>query len=101
MIIRVVRMTFREDAVEEFLQIFNSSKLHIRSFPGCLHLELHRDAHDPRIFCTYSHWNSPEDLDAYRNSELFGKVWPATKALFDERPVAFSNEVVEIVGTGQ
>ncbi|MEJ2004162.1 MAG: antibiotic biosynthesis monooxygenase [Cyclobacteriaceae bacterium] len=97
MIIRIVRMTFREESVEDFLHIFNKSKSQIRNFPGCIHLELHRDASNPRIFCTYSHWETQKDLDAYRNSELFGKVWPATKALFDAKPMAFSNIREQII----
>ena len=97
MIIRIVRMTFREDAIDEFLTIFNKSKIQIRSFPGCRHLELQRDADDPRIFCTYSYWESREDLDTYRNSTLFGEVWPATKRLFEARPIAFSNTLEQIV----
>ena len=101
MIIRIVRMTFREDAIDDFLTIFNDSKLQIRSFPGCRHLELHRDADDPRIFCTYSHWESQEDLDTYRNSSLFGEVWPATKRLFDDSPIAFSNTMEQVVESRQ
>ena len=97
MLIRIVRMTFRAEAIPEFLRIFEESKDKIRSFPGCRHLELHRDADKSNIFCTYSHWNSSDDLNAYRQSELFGKVWPATKKLFSERPVAFSNKVEQIV----
>ena len=83
-------MTFREDAIEQFLEIFNSSKEKIRGFEGCEHLELLRDVNDPRVYSTYSYWRSVEDLDRYRDSDLFGKVWPVTKALFDARPVAHS-----------
>ncbi len=97
MLIRIVRMTFREESVHEFLDIFNDSRDKIRHFPGCSHLELHRDANDPNTFCTYSHWESQDHLDKYRNSELFGSVWPATKALFANKPFAFSNHVEQVV----
>lgn len=91
MIIRTVRMNFREDEVENFLHIFNEYKSAIRNQPGCQHLELWQDADKPYIFSTYSHWDSVEDLNNYRYSDTFGKVWPATKALFAEKPMAFSN----------
>ncbi len=95
MIIRIVRMTFRREEVENFRALFESNKSQIRDFPGCRHLELHQDANNPSIFCTYSHWDRQDDLDNYRKSELFGKVWPATKALFADKPMAFSNVVVD------
>jgi len=97
MLIRIVRMTFREDTVDEFLKIFDDSKAKIRAFPGCRHLELHRDLNHNHIFCTYSHWESQEDLDAYRHSELFARVWPATKELFAEKPLAFSNTIEQVL----
>ncbi|TGE14619.1 putative quinol monooxygenase [Hymenobacter elongatus] len=90
MLTRVVRMTFLPERLPEFLQIFHSSKDKIRQMPGCQHLELWQDADAPHIYCTYSHWDSAAALNAYRQSELFGQVWPATKALFAAPAVAFS-----------
>ncbi len=92
MIIRIVRLTFQEDKVEAFLQNFEENKQKIRHFEGCLRLVLWRDAHNPNIFCTHSHWISTEYLDKYRNSELFKGVWAFTKTLFADKPVAFSVE---------
>lgn len=94
MLIRVVRMTFREGETERFLEVFESSKQKIRQFPGCRHLELHRDYNAAHIFCTYSHWEDETALDNYRHSELFKQVWADTKALFADKPVAFSNSLV-------
>ncbi|MEP2023272.1 MAG: antibiotic biosynthesis monooxygenase family protein [Reichenbachiella sp.] len=90
MIIRVVRMTFKEERVEQFLEIFEQSKEKIRSFPGCQHLQLLADANQPNVFSTYSIWKDESDLNVYRNSELFGQVWPETKCLFAAPPVAHS-----------
>ncbi|ALD21403.1 putative quinol monooxygenase [Hymenobacter sp. DG25A] len=90
MLIRIVRMSFRPEAVVEFQAIFQQSEEAIRSRPGCLYLELWQDADTPTIFCTHSHWESAAALDAYRQSELFGQVWPATKRLFSAPPLAFS-----------
>ncbi len=92
MLIRIVRMTFRPDGVEAFLNIFHRSKDKIRAFEGCLHLELLRDLDNPAIFTTYSHWIGPGALASYRQSDLFGTTWAATKALFAEKPLAFSSE---------
>ncbi|MDN4166529.1 antibiotic biosynthesis monooxygenase family protein [Cytophagales bacterium LB-30] len=93
MIVRIVRMTFQEDKVKDFLQLFNETKERIRHFEGCQHLTLLQDAHKPHIFSTYSHWESEQDLNKYRDSALFGEVWPATKALFADKPLAFSSTI--------
>jgi quinol monooxygenase YgiN len=90
MLIRIVRMTFLPERTEEFLDLFHRSEALIRQQPGCRHLELWQDADDPRVFCTYSHWESAQALNAYRRSALFGQVWPATKALFAAPAQAFS-----------
>lgn len=95
MLIRIVRMTFQPDAVAEFEAIFNGSKDRIRAFPGCQHLELLCDLDQPNVFCTYSHWDGTEALEAYRQSELFKTTWAKTKELFAEKAVAFSMGRVE------
>lgn len=92
MIIRIVKMTFQQEKVSEFLSVFNESKTFIRNMPGCSHLELLNDINSPTIFFTYSYWNSEEDLNAYRNSELFSTVWSKTKVLFSAKPEAWSVE---------
>ena len=97
MLIRIVRMTFQEDKVEAFLENFEKIKNKIRGFDGCEHLELWRDANDPNIFVTYSHWQSEEHLNAYRHSELFKGVWTYTKPLFAAKTSAFSVHKIEKV----
>lgn len=92
MIIRIVKMTFQPEKVNEFLEIFNESKQLIRNMPGCSHLELLNDTNSPNIFFTYSYWNSENDLNNYRNSEIFSKVWKSTKALFIAKAEAWSVE---------
>lgn len=90
MIIRIVKMTFREAEIEAFTTLFETRKALIRGFEGCLHLELWQDAHQPNVFCTYSHWESEAHLDKYRFSELFKDTWARTKALFLAPPEATS-----------
>ncbi|GHA78085.1 putative quinol monooxygenase [Pontibacter akesuensis] len=96
MIIRIVRMTFLPEKTGEFLEIFRSSKDKIRAFDGCQHVELLQDVNQPNVYSTYSHWQSETHLNAYRDSELFGQVWPATKKLFSDKPQAWSLQQVEV-----
>lgn len=95
MILRVVRMTFREDRVADFLQNFELNKEKIRNFAGCRYLELWQDEHYKNIFMTYSHWESEEALNQYRDSELFKSVWGFTKTLFAAKPMAFSAKKID------
>jgi quinol monooxygenase YgiN len=97
MIFRVVRMTFRPEACEEFQAIFDRSKSQIRSFEGCKHLELWRDAQVSNVFLTFSHWHNEAALEAYRQSALFRTTWAATKVLFAAPPLAFSVTQQEVV----
>ena len=90
-------MTFQEDKIEDFLEIFNRSKHLIRGFKGCQHLELLRDKNAQNVMLTHSHWLSEEYLNAYRDSELFKTTWAATKVLFLDKPVAFSSELLEVI----
>ena len=95
MIIRIVRMTFQHESVDTFLDIFNQSKSHILGMSGCLSLELWRDLQEPNVFVTHSHWESEDALNKYRGTEFFKDIWGQTKALFTEKPIAFSVERVD------
>ena len=97
MLIRIVRMTFKPEEVQAFLENFEANKTFIRDFPGCQHLELWQDETHKNIFVTYSHWESEKALDQYRDSELFKSVWSFTKALFSEKPQAFSSKKLQEV----
>lgn len=90
MIIRIVQMEFEEELVPSFLKIFAASRERIRSFPGCTHLQLLQGEADSCVFFTYSHWERKDDLDHYRNSELFRGVWRSTRKLFRSAPRAWS-----------
>lgn len=88
-------MEFREDYLDRFHELFDEIKYKIRSFPGCEALELHKDPKLSTVRYTHSKWRSEEDLNAYRKSELFGSVWPRTKAGFADKPQAFSLSLIE------
>lgn len=97
MLIRIVRMVFKEDKVEEFLSNFEISKEKIRHFEGCHHLELLQDFHKKNCYVTYSFWENEDFLNKYRKSDLFRGVWAKTKILFVEKPIAYSlNKVQEV-----
>ncbi len=92
MIIRIVRMYLATEYVDEFLEIFNRTKEAIRSVSGCSHLELLRDPDHGNFFSTLSHWENIQNLEEYRNSELFKNVWGRVKPLFSKPAEAFSLE---------
>lgn len=83
-------MSFYPEKVEAFLENFHKNKEHIRNFKGNTFLELYQDKNNKSVFFTYSIWESEEDLENYRNSELFNEVWTFTKALFNDKPQAWS-----------
>ncbi|MBA3829973.1 MAG: antibiotic biosynthesis monooxygenase [Taibaiella sp.] len=90
MIVRIVKMTFLPEAINDFTKLFEERKQQIRHFEGCRHLELWQDAHEQNVFFTYSHWESEAHLDHYRFSNFFKDTWARTKALFSDKPLAWS-----------
>lgn len=97
MLIRYVKMTFQAEKISDFLEIFETSKEQIKAMEGCQYLELMRDINKPEVFMTHSHWLSENDLNNYRESELFKNTWSKTKVLFADKPMAFSVESVLVV----
>jgi len=85
-------MTFREDSSETFKEFTTSIKGTIKSFDGCLHLDMLRDINNSNVFFSYSHWVSEDHLNRYRNSEFFKATWLKTKQWFDAKPDAWSVE---------
>jgi len=90
MFVRIVKMGFEASKIETFLQNFNNNKEKIRNSKGCRLLELYRDKKEPTLFFTYSYWETEQDLENYKNSDLFKVVWAKTKVLFNQKPEAWS-----------
>lgn len=90
MLVRIVKLTFQEDKIADFLNNFNEIKHQIRRFEGNEFLELYQDKQDIRVFFTYSYWKDEAALEKYRQSELFNEVWSYTKTLFADKPKAWS-----------
>ena len=96
MIKRIVKMTFREEAVEAFLKdVFEPSKDRIRAFSGCRHMELLQHCTQRNVLFTLSFWEDESALENYRQSALFRSTWEKTKALFAEKPEAWSVIVID------
>lgn len=89
-------MSFRPDAVEGFLHTLMSFEASIREAPGCIELHVYRDSEDPDVYYTISRWRLASDLEAYRKSELFGKVWKSVKPGFRSPALAWSLEEMQV-----
>ncbi len=95
MFIRIVKLSFHPEKIEEFLENFHNNKEFIRNYPGNMFLELYQDKDNKSVFFTYSFWNTEQDLENYRHSELFKGVWAFTKTLFNDKPEAWSVDKIE------
>jgi len=87
---RIVKMNFKPEMIAQFLVIFEESKDLIRSFEGCQHVELLKQAGQAHIMCTLSIWDSEAHLEVYRKSELFKTTWARTKVLFQDKAEAWT-----------
>ena len=90
MLIRIVKLHFQDDRIDDFLSFFETVKHRVNEFPGCLGMKLLRDINTPTIVMTYSHWEDEQALENYRLSETFGEIWPSIKPWFAEKPEAWS-----------
>lgn len=90
MIVRIVKMEFEQAKVNTFLDLFHSTSDKIANYDGCMELNLLNSIDKTNVFFTYSIWKSEEHLDNYRNSELFKQTWTKTKAMFSNKPEAWS-----------
>lgn len=90
MITRIVQLTFQEHLVDEFLAGFETTGPKIRAFDGCHGVDLVQDMYRPYVFFTISKWETEDDLEAYRKSDLFRSTWKKTKVLFSVPAHAWS-----------
>ncbi len=97
MIIRIVKLSVSPEKIEDFMGYFERVKYDIRSFQGCLHLELLRDKDNNDFIFTYSKWEQSESLESYLNSPLFKSTWAKVKPWFNGKPEAWSVEQLQEV----
>ena len=95
MIVRIVRLTLKQEHIAAFERLFESHHNAIESQPGCRGLELLTDPTHRCVRATLSRWDAESHLNAYRSSALFGEIWPETKAMFDAPPMVWTYEVGE------
>jgi quinol monooxygenase YgiN len=99
MLTRIVKLTFQEEKLADFMQVFEESKSAIRAFPGCQRMSLARKLDTSNVLFTISLWESPEALEQYRQSALFQTTWAKTKVLFAEKAEAWSVELIDVAAT--
>jgi len=90
MIIRLVKLTIKNEHKEDFEKIFLKYQESIAAQPGCNRVILQKDISGNGVYFTQSEWDSENDLNNYRKSELFGVVWPTVKPWFNNKPEAWS-----------
>lgn len=90
MITRIVKLTFDPERLSEFHAIWKVSRSKIINFDGCIFVEMYQSRDPSNVCFTYSQWDSEDDLNAYRHSDTFAEVWAQTKALFADRPQAWT-----------
>ncbi|MRH99230.1 antibiotic biosynthesis monooxygenase [Kriegella sp. EG-1] len=95
MLIRIVKLNFKENYINDFLEIFEPHREHIKTFDGFIFLELYQDTENDQIFFTHSHWKDEIALNNYRNSDYFKTIWSKTKVLFADKPEAWSLAKIE------
>jgi heme-degrading monooxygenase HmoA len=90
--IRIVKLTLKLEHVTDFLNHFETVKNDINAFPGCRGMRLLQEKKAGTILFTYSQWDSEDDLENYRKSELFLSIWPTVKQWFDAKAEAWSTD---------
>lgn len=89
-------MTFRPEAVSTFIsEVFENSKTSIRAFEGCQQMELLQHSTQKNVLFTLSYWDDEAALERYRASALFADTWAKTKALFADKPQAWSTVLLD------
>lgn len=90
MLVRVVKMHFEPDFIEDFKTLFTGVKSKIAASPGCESVQLLQHETEPAIFFTISYWQGPEYLEQYRTSALFKETWAKVKPHFAHKAEAWS-----------
>lgn len=90
MLVRVVKMQFNVQFIDEFKTLFTEVKPKISNFEGCLGVKLLQHETDSTIFFTISEWRNADDLENYRKSDLFIATWAKVKPNFSAKAEAWS-----------
>ena len=90
MIVRIVKLEFKPERIDDFLEFFEHVKFKVNDFPGCRGMQLLRSESNCSVVFTYSIWEREEDLERYRTSETFSNIWPKIKIWFAAKPEAWA-----------
>lgn len=90
MIIRIVKMTFREEEIAPFLAKLATRQDRIRAFEGCSYLQVLQDKQHPNIIFSHSYWTDEAALNKYRTSAFFKETWQFTKPKFSDPAEAWT-----------
>jgi len=88
--VRIVKLTFREEKISEFLELFQAVESIIKDYRGCQSLRLLRDLEKSNVMFTFSEWQNERDLEDYRTSDTFQLVWQTISPWFSQRAEAWS-----------
>ena len=90
MLVRIVRMEFQPEKVNNFLSFFKKNRPKILAFEGCRAVNLYKDHDLANVYFTISDWDNAAALENYRKSAFFERTWSKTKVLFAGKPLAYS-----------
>ena len=93
MLVRIVKLTLKEESLEFFFEEFNKNKKDILNFPACQGMKMLQDLNQRNIIMTYSHWDDEMALNSYRESDLFSGLWSKIKPHFIQPAEAWSHEI--------
>ncbi len=82
MILRLVKMEFRSEEIDNFMTYFYTIQSKIEAMPGLVSLKIYQDIDHPNIVFTHSIWLNSDFLNNYRKSDTFKIIWTNTKKLF-------------------
>ena|SRR5690554_3349467 len=94
MVIRIVELSIQKEKFSLAKKYLAEVAPKVRNSKGCTHLRIVIDLHEAGHVTTYSHWNSEDDLNAYRKSEVFINFWSQIKPLFDRPARAWSSRTL-------
>ncbi len=89
MITRIVHLQFKEEFLPALLLKLPEIKNIVTAQIGCNSLKIVRAESDNRVF-TVSTWDSEQDLNNYRDSEQFKKIWSFFKPNFTSKAEAWT-----------
>jgi quinol monooxygenase YgiN len=92
MITRIVKLTFQEERIADFISFFDTINTRVSTFENCHGMRLMQEKGREHVVFTYSLWESEDALNKYRDSELFQGVWSTIKPWFAERAEAWTVE---------